>query len=132
MPVPGLAGGTTGSMPDWSPDGTQAVFSRPQVTPPFGPTGHSGASDLMLIPWSGTAFGAATTLLRSTGINNYYPSFSPDNRWVLFNRANGESSSNLNAQLWVTPSTGGEPIRLTRADGGDANGNSWPKWTPFV
>lgn len=132
MPVPGLAGGTTGSMPDWSPDGTQAVFSRPQITPPFGPTGHSGASDLMLIPWSGTAFGAATTLLRSTGINNYYPSFSPDNRWVLFNRANGESSSNLGAQLWVTPSTGGEPIRLTRADGGDANGNSWPKWTPFV
>jgi hypothetical protein len=120
------------SMPDWSPDGTQAVFSRPQVVPPFAPTGHSGAADLMLMPWTAGAFGAPTTLLRSTGINNYYPSFSPDNRWVLFNRASGESSSNLGAQLWVTPVAGGDPIRLTRADGGDANGNSWPKWTPFV
>jgi hypothetical protein len=132
MPVPGLAPNTVGSMPDWSPDGTQAVFSRPQVVPPFAPTGHSGAADLMLMPWTAGAFGAPTTLLRSTGINNYYPSFSPDNRWVLFNRASGESSSNLGAQLWVTPVAGGDPIRLTRADGGDANGNSWPKWTPFV
>jgi hypothetical protein len=131
--VPGLAAGTIGSMPDWSPDGTRAVFSRPQVVPPLAPTGHSGAADLMIMPWMGAEFGAATTLLRSTGINNYYPCFSPDNRWVLFNRASGESSSNLGAQLWVTAADGsGEPIRLTRADGGDANGNSWPKWTPFV
>lgn len=131
--VPGLAAGTPGSMPDWSPDGTRAVFSRPHVTPPFGPTGHDGPSDLVLLPWSGTAFGAASMLLRSTtGVNQYYPSFSPDNRWVLFNRAHGGSSSNIGAQLWVTPAAGGEPIRLARADGGDANGNSWPKWTPFV
>jgi len=128
--VPGLAANTVGSMPDWSPDGTQAVFSRPQG---FGsPTGHSGAADLVLMPWTGTAFGAASMLLRSNDVNNYYPSFSPDNRWVLFNRAYGGSSSNIGAQLWVTPTAGGEPIRLARADGGDGNGNSWPKWTPFV
>ena len=131
--VPGLAAGAIGTMPDWSPDGTRAVFALPQVVPPLAPTGHSGATDLMIMPWDGTSFGAATTLLRSTGLNNYYPSFSPDNRWVIFNQAAGESSSNLGAQLWVTPAAGGgDPIRLTRADGGDANGNSWPKWTPFV
>ncbi len=132
QPVPGLAANTVGSMPDWSPDGTRAVFSRPQVVPPLAPTGHSGASDLMLMPWSGDAFGVPTVLLPSDGVNQYYPSFSPDNRWVLFNRAYGESSSNIGAQLWVTPTAGGAPIRLSRADGGDGNGNSWPKWTPFV
>lgn len=129
-PATGLPDNFAGSMPDWSPDGSQVVYARPHGL--GGPTGHSGLADLMLMPWTGTAFGAPTTLLAGADLNNYYPSFSPDNRWVLFNRAPDSSYHNIGAQLWVTPAAGGAPVRLARADGGDGNGNSWPKWTPFV
>ncbi len=126
----GLAPNFPGSMPDWSPSGAQVVFARPHGF--GGPTGHSGAADLMLMPWTGSAFGAATTLLASSDVNNYYPAFSPDNLWVLFNRSPDSSYNNLAAQLWVTRADGGAPTRLAHADDGDGNGDSWPKWTPFV
>jgi len=123
-----------GTMPDWSPSGGDVVFARPRtVIPlPVGAPGHDGPTDLFLMGWNGTAFAAPRALVTSNGENNYYPAFSPDGNWVLFNRAMGGSSSNPAAQLWAVRAGGGEPIRLQRADGGDANGNSWPKWTPFV
>jgi hypothetical protein len=86
------------------------------------------------MPWSGASFGAATALVTASGArdNNYYPSYSPDDAWVLFNRAAGSSNHNIDAQLWVVPAGGGAPTHLARADPADAMGNSWPKWAPFV
>lgn len=133
--VPGLAAEQrAGTMPDWSPSGSDVVFARPRTTIPIplGTPGHEGPADLFLMGWNGSAFAAPRRLITSSGENNYYPAFSPDSQWVLFNRAPGSSSSNPAAQLWVVRAGGGEPIRLQRADGGDNNGNSWPKWTPFV
>lgn len=133
--LPGLPPGTTGSMPDWSRDGRALVASRTQgfVPPFFGQPGHNGPADLLVFPWSGTAFGAASTLVRGSGMeNNYYPAFSPDNNWVLFNRANGESYNNIGAHLYAVRAAGGAPVRLAAADGAGELGNSWPKWAPFV
>ena len=64
----------------------------------------------------------------------YYPSFSPDNTWVIYNQASGGTSyDNPNAELWVTRADGSlaTPIRLSVAEVAGAY-NSWPKWTPFV
>lgn len=133
--VPGLdASQRAGTMPDWSPSGGDVVFARPRtVIPlPVGSPGHDGATDLFLMGWNGTAFAAPRMLIQSSGENNYYPAFSPDGNWVIFNRASGGSSSNPNAQLWAVRAGGGEPVHLRRADGEEGNGNSWPKWTPFV
>lgn len=133
--APGLeANQRAGTMPDWSPSGGDVVFARPRtmLPLPIGSPGHDGATDLFLMGWNGSAFAAPRALITSNGENNYYPAFSPDGNWVLFNRANGGSSSNPNAQLWAVRSGGGEPVRLARADGPDGAGNSWPKWTPFV
>ena len=48
----GLAAGMVGSMPDWSADGTRAVFSRPSSVPPFGGTpGQTGAADLLVMAY---------------------------------------------------------------------------------
>ncbi|MEO8553952.1 MAG: hypothetical protein ABI678_28455, partial [Kofleriaceae bacterium] len=68
------------------------------------------------------------------GAYQYYPSFSPDNTWVLYNQASGGTSyNNANAELWVTRADGSlpAPIRLTEAEVAGTY-DSWPKWTPFV
>ncbi len=134
MVTTGLAPGFVGSMPDWSPDGSRAVFSRAASVPPFGGTpGQSGRADLMAMPYAGGSFGAATTLVHSAGEDNYYPSYSPDGTWVLFNRSAVESYNAIDAHLWAVRSDGsGAPIALAAADGTGDLGNSWPKWAPFV
>lgn len=124
-----------GSMPDWSPMGDRVVYSRSSVMLPLptGSPGHSAPADLMVMPWAGGAFGAPTVLVQAEGFNNYYPSFSPDAQWVLFNRAAGESYDNRLAELWIAPAGGGAPQRLTRADDfNGVTGNSWPKFTPVM
>ncbi len=133
--VPGLPGGPLGSHPDWSRGGRAAVFSRARSSfPLFGTPGHDGPADLFTMPWGGASFGAATTLVRADGVrnNNYYPAYSPDDAWVVFNRAEGSSNHNIDAQLWVVPAGGGAATHLARADLAEGMGNSWPKWAPFV
>jgi len=63
----------------------------------------------------------------------YYPSYSPDSTWVLYNQATGGNSyDNPNAQLWVTRADGSTPpVRLNAAEVAGSY-DSWPKWTPFV
>ncbi len=69
------------------------------------------------------------------GENNYYPGFSPDGQWIVFNRARTNSNNAADASLWAVRADGsGRPVSLATANGGEspAYGNSWPKWTPFV
>ncbi len=132
--TPGLTAGLAGSMPDWSPNGNLVVFSRPQqmVPIPTGTPSHSAPADLFVMDWNGSAFGPPRMLAASNGRNFYYPSFSPDGQWVVFNASGGTSYDAPDASLYVVRSDGtGQPIRLTSADGA-VLGNSWPKWTPFV
>lgn len=126
------------SHPDLSVDGTRLVYVR-----------KTGSSD-----WnfpSGTiytrtydpithAFGPETPLV-TDGVNNYYPSWSPDGKWVLFNRGDNTiddtngvygAYNNHNASLWVVRADGGAPIELAAANqalGGLTN--SWGRWAPF-
>lgn len=136
--VAGLANGAAGTMPDWAPDGRNAVIAIPSSTIPFpiGQPGHSGRADLFLLPWSGTAFGAPRPLARSMGDNYYYPSYAPDSRWVLFNRAGDASYDAVDAHLWAVAPTasGGEgtPVHLANADGDGDLSNSWPRFAPFT
>ena len=132
-PATGLSGSPVGSMPDWSPDGAHAVYSQP-ASPPgsfVSQPGHTGAADLMVMDWSGTAFGAARTVFTSSGENNFYPAFSPDNQWIIFNRATGTSFNNPAASLWAVPAAGGTGVHLAAADLTGMHTNSWPKWAPF-
>ena len=124
-----------GAMPDWSPDGSKAVYAKEGVVPPcFG--GFCGApgvdqASLETIPWDGTAWGTPTTLVAYGGVNNFYPSFSPDAGWVVFNRSpsNANSFDAKDAEVWVVAAKGGAPTKLATASTG---GDSWPKWSPAV
>jgi mono/diheme cytochrome c family protein len=96
----------------------------------------TSASKLVIFDYDQTAktVAAPRTLVQPAGAFPYYPSFSPDNAWVLYNQAtSGTSYDNANAQLWVTKADGSltAPIRLTQAEVSGTY-NSWPKWTPFM
>jgi WD40-like Beta Propeller Repeat len=125
-----------GAMPDWSPDGTRMVYAKPQSSPPC-PTpmfcGQPGvdAAGLEVMPFNGTTWGASAPLVPYSGQNNYYPTFSPDGGWVLFNRSpsNHNSYDAPDAQVWVVGQAGGAPVQLAKASTG---GDSWPKWAPIV
>jgi hypothetical protein len=127
-----------GAMPDWSPDGNSVVFSKPKTNPPCfgGFCGSPGVSEASLytVTKSGSGFGSASVLF-SAPDNAYYPSYSPDGEWVVFNRAStgtnakGEAKSSYDAPdaaVWAIAKTGGGPLQLAKA--GSQFGDSWPKW----
>ncbi|HWO17538.1 MAG TPA: hypothetical protein VNO30_02140 [Kofleriaceae bacterium] len=133
MVVKAMPAGGYATHPDLSRDGTRLVYVR----------ALGGGSD-----WSFTggqiytrtfdqatnAFGPETPLV-TDGINNFYPSWSPDGQWVLFNRSNGGTSyNNLNASLWVVKADGSAPPLQLSAFNQAAGGltNSWGRWAPFA
>jgi hypothetical protein len=124
-----------GAMADWSPDGKTIVYALPTkpapCIPPFcGATGVDAAS-IQTITTDGTTFAPGPTIVPYAGQNNYYPSFSPDGQWVVFNRSpsNANSYDAKDAQVWIVPFAGGAAIHLSNASTG---GDSWAKWTPVV
>jgi hypothetical protein len=120
----------SGTMPDWSPDGTKMVFAKSHTPPPTPAPGVTSA-ELQVMTYNGTAWGVATTLVPYANQNNYYPTFSPDSAWVLFNRSpsNHDSYDSPDAELWAVAAGGGTPMHLARASTG---GDSWPKWATTV
>ncbi len=126
-----------GTMPDWSPDGKFVVYAEPAVALPI-PVGSPGISKgsikLMGYDAKTKAWSAGNiTLVASAGENNYYPTFSPDGKWVAFNRASGSSYDAPDAALWIVRADGkGKPQQLKLADGGTNKCNSWPKFSPFL
>src|SRR6185295_19324074 len=88
----------SGAMPDWSPDGTKLVYSQPGVAPPCFGGGLCGATavdqgELQVLTFDGANWSSPSSLVPYGGQNNYYPSFSPDGSFVLFNRSPGDLNS---------------------------------------
>ncbi len=131
--TPSIANGT---MPDWSIDGSNIVFARaggnqcPIPTLCASQPGVDSAS-LFIASVSGTAFGAPQLLAQGgTGANLYYPSFSPDGAFVAFNRSAQNSYDAPDARIQVVATPNGTPVDLGAVNA--IQGNSWPKFAPFV
>jgi hypothetical protein len=142
----------TGAMyPSFSNDGKKLIYARAGT---YGAPLVIHDASVRILPFDGTksppAWGAESTLVTASGMlheNNYHPSFSPDDAWVVFSRshcdtaaefANPDSNGNpcdsyndYTAQSWIVPTGGGAPIALARANGVGRNTVSWPKWSPF-
>ena len=123
-------------------DGTGLVYTS-SATVGAGVVLPNGDGDLYTVPFANGHGGAATALRGASeaNVSEYYPTYSPDDRLLAFNRAPaGESSySNRNAELFVIAAEGGTPIRLRANDPPACVGrrspgvtNSWPKWSPVV
>jgi hypothetical protein len=113
------------------------------------------ATDIYMIPYGARLGGKATPLAGASeaGVNEYYPSFSADDRLIAFTRSAGGSNppmpfsfappgstySDPEAEVYVITADGGVPVRLAANDPPACSGkkspgltNSWAKWSPEV
>lgn len=144
------SGAARGTQPDYSADGSKVVFVQPSSftfkTYNRVDDNHFTGGSLFTMTASGTSFGMPSLLLQSMGENNFYPAFSPDGAFVVFDRvplsgtagactANScpnDAFSNPAARIMMMPASGGTPIDLANINATGALTNSWPRFAPTV
>lgn len=119
------------NMPDFAADGSAVVFARGAPTCNFGfcMTLSSMMAGIYSVPFANNQFGAVKTLVAPGAGNDYYPAFSPDGKYVVFNHAAADSYDAKDAHVMMVSSSGGNPV--DQAGLNALPGNSWPKWAPF-
>jgi hypothetical protein len=156
---PALASGTlarTGdtqlaAAPAWSHDGNTVAYVSTNrtctgrlgnCTPQYQAPADTGSrADLYVVPYAGGAGGNATPVQGASdpSLQEYYPSFSPDDRWLVFNRISNDANlyDQPAAEVFVVAESGGTPKRLAANDPPACSGvkspgitNSWGKWGP--
>jgi len=129
-----VATGSGVTHPDWSPASNRLLYSRGNQE--WGEwVNSSGGLFVQAFNEGSMSFDEPVELLAyEAGMSNFYPSWSPDGEWVIFNRAPGNSYDNPAAELWAVHADGmSEPIRLDGPNGAEgALTNSWPRFAPFV
>jgi hypothetical protein len=122
-----------------SHDGQRIAYASADVTR-YG-TQSEGAADLRVVPFNARAGGTSVPLEggNDPSLSEYYPSFSPDDRFLAFARvpAGQTTYDDPLAEVEIIPSTGGSAIRLDANDPPACSDetspgvtNSWPKWAP--
>ncbi len=120
------------SHPDLSPDGTKLVYVHPSAAAHQDWSFTGGQIYWRTYDPASHDFGPEIPLVND-GANNYYPSWSPDGQWVVFNKnAAGNSYNDPNASVWVVKADGSQPpIELAKANQAQGLTNSWARWAPF-
>jgi hypothetical protein len=163
------AGPARPTMPDWAPDGKSILFVEPQYVGTWDSATRNdddhvfgGSIFTATFDKPSNSFGAPAAVVTSGGENNYYPGFSPDGAFVVFDRvplqtvANpisgrpdctgtgqqvicpNDSFANPKARIWLTSTKpGAAPVDAASANGSPASAavdvsNSWPRWSPFI
>jgi WD40-like Beta Propeller Repeat len=131
--TPSSAGNVT--HPDLSPDGTKLVYVRPSVV--SSDWAFGGGQIYTRTFDQGTDTFGTETLLVADASNNYYPSFSPDGKYVLFNKSTNNTTvgayNNGSAAVWVIAADGSAPaIELKTLNTAANLTNSWARWAPFA
>lgn len=133
-PIPTTAG-MTATHPELSPDGTQLVNVESATSRFYDFEVYDGRIVTRPFDDASNTFGPITELVPASnnGMQSYYPSYSPDGRWIIFTRTGGTSYNSVDAETWVIRADGtGQPIKLAIA--GLPQGtltNSWARWVPF-
>ncbi|MCB9666441.1 MAG: PD40 domain-containing protein [Alphaproteobacteria bacterium] len=123
---------STVTQPDWSPAGDQVVFVRSTPCNSDIYLCKAGTNTLERMTWDGQAFGTPEVIHTApAGELAYYPTHSPDGKWLVFNRSTGDSYDDPDASLWVIPADGSRAaVALGRANATGDLYNSWPRFAP--
>ncbi|HEU5059008.1 MAG TPA: hypothetical protein VFU21_20890 [Kofleriaceae bacterium] len=128
-----LPTGTRGTQPDFSPDGTRVAFiAAPGAAYDWVFSG--GSLMVMTYDRATDTFGAPTPLVPSAGgsDNVYYPSWSPDGQWIVFNRSSEDAYDDPSAEVFVVRADGtAPPQKLDTPNVSGGITNSWARWAPF-
>lgn len=118
------------SHPGWAPDGKTAIATR--VTGTLNSDMGFSGGEIVTMSWDGSRLGTPEVLVpAAANVNYYYPAFSPDGQWVIYNRSTGDSYADDDAELWLVAAGGGTPIRLDNANGVGSMRNSLARWAPL-
>lgn len=118
------------TQPDWSPLGDRVAVTL--VTSHNHDVEITGGRVALLEHLGNGEFGEIRVLVEpEEPVQAFYPTFSPDGRWIAFNQSTGDGYDDPDAELWVVSVDGGEPIRLDAANQGPELTNSWPHWAPL-
>ena len=85
--------------------------------------------DLYTVPFNGGNGGTPVPVLGASGNgrSNYFPKYSPDGKWLVFNQAESFMLLMPDSRLYIMPAEGGEP-RLMNCN--TESMNSWHLWSP--
>jgi len=123
--------GGKGTHPDFSPDGTKLVYVSAQNR---GSDWSFTGGSLMVVSYdrASDSFGSPTMLVPSAGDNVYYPSWSPDGNWILFNRSSEDAYDDASAEIYLVRADGsGTAKKLDTPNQSGGITNSWARWAPF-
>jgi hypothetical protein len=130
--------GAYNSHPAWSPDGGLLAYACQATPATFSWDVEFGPSALCTLAWNQAAQqfnpGSLATLVANDGLAHFYPSFSADSRFIVYNQGEtcpyGKRSLDKHLSLWLIPSAGGTPTRLERAANTDQD--FYPNFSPFI
>lgn len=134
-----LPADTYATHPDWSPDGAYvAVALTVGSAPSNKAVSESSIARIPVLP--GDTFGVPEVLVPSGGSDDslFFPSYSPDSRWIAYVRADGKSKDNETSRLLLARADGSRPPiempivnqRVRDLEGVIDLGNSMPTWAP--
>jgi hypothetical protein len=139
VPAAMLGAGRGAFFPEWSPDGTRIAFTMGPADAGFDPGFNLTDASIAILPYNDGKFAPAAVLVPADPINiHFYPSWSPDGKWLVFCSApvdpNGVYGSydNRQARLRLIGANGGPAYELVQASQGRESTASWPKFTPFA
>jgi hypothetical protein len=132
-----------GLMADWSPDGASVVYTSAGVQGTWVDV-NDGTIARMSYTYSGGqhVFGEPSflvaqpiTLANGTYNNFFFPSFSPDNSYIVFNAARAPWRNFTDARipgqrLMLTDAKGSWTVDLTALNGPGDLDITWPHWAP--
>lgn len=128
-----LPQGTVGTHPDWNAVGDKVAIS---LGTKGGDKEIEGGA-IAILPYNQGAWGTPEVLVPAEGENHFFPTWSPDGKWLAFVTATGKSKDNPTAVLRLVSASGGKPVELVRLnervnneDGVTGIGNTMPTWAP--